>query len=258
MQKIGVVTSWLGGGFLEVWWNEATGKVWIYALGMTEQQKNVAPTWHCEDDGLIVKTIGRHIGALCETEVILTNLMIFDESGRHGKKAPVQLLTDIYDCEWSDFACEHQVIHMQAHPPMSGSPDRYQRLAFALWNEDMHGGISLHWEKIQQHAEELREQDIERHPPRQARRVAPRAAIEAQPALAPNPEPVVITTFEAEARSPENHSRFFGSILRAIAAAEAAHAAEDSDSDIDDSLEPVNGRPYYLPCPCRNKLTCDH
>jgi hypothetical protein len=103
--------------------------------------------------------------------------MIFDEAERHGKAAPEQLLTDIYDCEWSDFACEHQVIHMLG-------------------------------------AE----------------------------------EPAVVTTYAADMRSPENQALFHRSIQRGIAAGEENWEDEFYDS----------GSTFGMPCPCINKLLCEH
>jgi hypothetical protein len=126
MQKVGFVTSAVGNGSLEVWWNAATRKVWIAEtghLGKEEEKRTLSPdlpqwcrlyasTWRCEDDGPIVDTVACSLDAP-SSRVTLTKLMIFDEAGRHGKAAPAQLLTDIYDCEWSDFACEHQVLHLE-------------------------------------------------------------------------------------------------------------------------------------------------
>jgi len=118
MQKVGFVTA-ANNGCLDVFWNSATRKVWIHERAPLkfEQFESAAqeaypePQWHCEDDGPIVDTVARCIGAPA-TRVTLTNLMIFDEAERHGKAADARLDTEIYDCEWSDFACEHQVLHM--------------------------------------------------------------------------------------------------------------------------------------------------
>jgi hypothetical protein len=120
MQKVGFVMA-ANNGYLDVFWNSATRKVWIHErapLSKFEQFESAAqeaypePLWYCEDDGPIVDTVARCIGAP-SARVTLTNLMIFDEAERHGKAADAQLFTDIYNCEWSDFACEHQVLHME-------------------------------------------------------------------------------------------------------------------------------------------------
>ena len=118
MQSLGHITTW-NNGYLDVFWSPATRKVWIHERAplsnfeSAAQEAQPEPQWYCEDDGKIVDTVARSLG-VSATRVTLTNLMIFDEAGRHGKAAPAHLLTDIYDCEWSDFACEHQVLHMDS------------------------------------------------------------------------------------------------------------------------------------------------
>jgi len=148
MQSLGRITAW-SSGCLDVFWNAATRKVWIHErapLSKYEQSESAAqeaqpePQWHCEDDGKIVDTVARFLSVHHTEEIIFDQIMIFDEAGRHGKAADERLLLDIYDCEWSDFACENQVLHLNARCLYGVGPNKYRRLAEVLSAEKWYPG----------------------------------------------------------------------------------------------------------------------
>ena len=42
--------------------------------------------------------------------IVVNQIMVFDQKERHGKAYENE--ADIYDCTWSDFACDKLVLHM--------------------------------------------------------------------------------------------------------------------------------------------------
>jgi len=82
---------------LDFFWSERTRQVVINKRGKK--------AWYAMNDGNIIES-------LCSVE---DQLMIFDQKMRHGKAYETR---EIYDCEWSDFACEKQVLHFKARVPV--------------------------------------------------------------------------------------------------------------------------------------------
>lgn len=82
---------------LDLFWSEGTRQVVINKRGKK--------AWYAMKDGNIIES-------LCSVE---DQLMIFDQKMRHGKAYEAR---EIYDCEWSDFACEKQVLHFKARVPV--------------------------------------------------------------------------------------------------------------------------------------------
>lgn len=161
MQSLGRITAW-SNGCLDVFWNAATRKVWFHeSIPLSNYERWARAEaqesdWHCEDDGKIVDTVARFLGVHYTEEVIFNNIMIFDEAGRHGKAADEQLLLDIYDCEWSDFACENQVLHFNARRLYGVGPNKYRRLAEVMWAEKWYPGLQPDYAEIDRLEAEFR------------------------------------------------------------------------------------------------------
>jgi len=126
MQKVGLITAW--NGRLDVFWNSATRKVWIHEAAWSVPTDTAAqepypdPIWHCNDDGKIVDTVTTFFDTIS-----IDQIMVFDQTERHGKAADERLMREIYDCEWSDFACEKQVIHFNVNK--EHTPNHFNRVA---------------------------------------------------------------------------------------------------------------------------------
>lgn len=111
---------------LDVFWSEETRKVVMNRRGN--------PSWYALEDGNIIESIdvfwGEEARTLAkkrgrnptwfdrnlmdawglEIDTVADQLMVFDQKMRHGKARDAW---EIYDCEWSDFACEKQVLQFR-------------------------------------------------------------------------------------------------------------------------------------------------
>ena len=107
-QKLARVT-WYHKGDLEVFWHASSRQVIFHATG--EFCADAHNEWFIQPDGNIIESLSRFLP--CNSHRLLVN-SIFVFAGKQGKAANEQLCQDIYDCEWSDFACERLVLNMNA------------------------------------------------------------------------------------------------------------------------------------------------
>lgn len=115
---------------LDVFWSEEPRKVVMNKRG--------SPSWYALEDGNIIdsiddfwheeaRTIAMERGGKptwydrntrrnimnswgIEVNTVADQLMVFDQKMRHGKAYEAW---EIYDCDWSDFACEKQVLQFR-------------------------------------------------------------------------------------------------------------------------------------------------
>jgi len=55
----------------------------------------------------IVRSISHDL-CISPSKIVANQIMVFDQKERHGKAYD----TDIYECTWSDFACDKLVLHV--------------------------------------------------------------------------------------------------------------------------------------------------
>lgn len=101
MQRLARITR-RDNDFLEVFWDSEHRQV-IY------KQDN---SWLVTSDSNILEGVCSLMRRpeLEPHHLIADNIMVFDQKGHHGH-AYDHLTTDIYDCDWSDFACDGLVLH---------------------------------------------------------------------------------------------------------------------------------------------------
>jgi hypothetical protein len=111
--------------------------------------------WHSpQDDGNIIEQVAMYLG--CESYYLCADqIMVFDKAERHGKAADDKLFKDIYDCEWSDFACENLVIHFNVRTDEWMS-DKYERLATALEWDNWYPGYQFDHDAVERNANKMR------------------------------------------------------------------------------------------------------
>ena len=102
MQRLARITR-RDNAFLEVFWDNDHRQV-IY--------KQASNSWLVTDDTKIVDGICRLIQRpeLQSHHLVADNIMVFDQKEHHGRTYD-HLVTDIYNCDWSDFACDGLVLH---------------------------------------------------------------------------------------------------------------------------------------------------
>ena len=83
---------------IDVFWNVDLRQV-IY------MQDN---TWSVRNDSNIIDGIC----SILHQDLAASQIMVFDQKEHHGKVYD-HLDTDIYDCFWSDFACDKLVLHFK-------------------------------------------------------------------------------------------------------------------------------------------------
>jgi len=105
LQKVARV--FCGSSDIEVFWQNATTQVIFHIT-------NPRP----EDSGWFVQTNGNIIDSLCYFlpfhyfQFVATNFFLFEDQTLQRGKSADHLITDIYDCEWSDFGYDKLVLHM--------------------------------------------------------------------------------------------------------------------------------------------------
>ena len=127
MHKVATVTYCMRPG-LEVYWNPDTRRFYCH---LTNPVYDPAETWFDFVDANIFDTLSLFLHADPD-EFVVRNLFLFDRPG-HGRAADDALLANIYDCEWSDFACDKLSLEFdvvtQAHPPFGS---KWERIGWTL------------------------------------------------------------------------------------------------------------------------------
>lgn len=113
---------------LEVYWNPDTRR---YYCHLTNSVYDPEETWFEIEDTNIFDTLSMFLHADPE-EFVVRHLFLFDRPG-HGRAADDALLANIYDCEWSDFACDKLSLEFdvvtQAHPRFHS---KWERIGWTL------------------------------------------------------------------------------------------------------------------------------
>lgn len=131
----------------EVFWLAATRQVVFHitnirALSDPEAQED------CKDSEWFIQPDGNIVDALCyflpfhHYQILLENIVVFeDQSLKDGKFADQYALSYIYDCEWSDFACDKMVLYMDAvgDPYLHNEQERLLSIQWRDPNDEPHG-----------------------------------------------------------------------------------------------------------------------
>jgi len=142
LQKVGHVTIW-SENCLEFYWNPQKRTIIVRGpQGIYE-----------DDDGNIIASIAHFMN--CEAHQLCADqIMVFDRK-EHGKAADDALKLDIYECEWSDFACENQVIHLNVRN-FNWMRDRFEQEAAAIEYDRCLNEAQVDYDNIYRVAEEKR------------------------------------------------------------------------------------------------------
>ena len=104
LRKIATVTCHDEHGFT-VYWNDKTRQVSILVSeDLLDENTN---DWFTMPDMNISSSLSFYLNAL-PSQVHFSNIFLFRKN--HGKAADEQLEREIYDCDWSDFACENMYL----------------------------------------------------------------------------------------------------------------------------------------------------
>ena len=90
---------------LNIFWHEDTRQTIMNETGTSK--------WWAGRDSNIIEYMGEFLDIYPEN-LYADQIMVFDQKLRYGKTDD-HLNTDIYRCEWSDFACEGLVLHFNLH-----------------------------------------------------------------------------------------------------------------------------------------------
>lgn len=125
---------------LSVFWHGTTRKVFFHLTGHNESDdvrfcrpsgthvENGADEWWVYEDTNICESLAWFIPEH-PTQLLFRYIFLF--RGNHGKLADDKLHTDIYDCDWSDFACEKLSLEFDVISHM-GFKNKYMRAGRAL------------------------------------------------------------------------------------------------------------------------------
>lgn len=106
LDKLARITFW-NKSFLEVFWNPVTHQI-FFANRNQHHSK-----WFAQDeDSKIIDSLCQFLQVVKTHQVVADSFMVFDQSERHGKVYATDSLLHIYDCDWSDFACDRLVFHL--------------------------------------------------------------------------------------------------------------------------------------------------
>jgi hypothetical protein len=127
-------------GVIEVFWLENTKQVVFHLSNVASladpeiYAENNASSWCIQNNGSIIDSLCYYL-PYHYYQILLTNIFAFeDQTLNKGKAATKEMELDIYDCEWSDFACEKMVLHMDA----SGNSEianEQERWNYVLWKD---------------------------------------------------------------------------------------------------------------------------
>jgi hypothetical protein len=161
LQNVAHITAW-GEGFIYVFWDSDTGKILIRDEHVSRSM--IHDQWCYENDGYIVDTVARFLGVQYKEELLFDQIMTFDKEQQHGKAANEQLIVNIYHLSWSDFYTWDIVIHFNVRCLYGVGPNKYRRLAEALWHYNSHPGRLPDYTEIGRIEDELRVKDAEPSP----------------------------------------------------------------------------------------------
>ena len=105
----------------------------------------------CEDN--ITASLAKFM--MCESyQLCADQVMVFDYAGNY-LKAGEDLKLDIYDCDWSDFACENQIIAFNVRK-FNWMRDRFERDATTFMYDTCLPDSDIDYDSIYRIAEALR------------------------------------------------------------------------------------------------------
>lgn len=105
LSKLATITHTHEAG-LTVFWDSELRRPLFHTVGNNEYE------WWTQDvDGNICQSLSHFLPVS-----ILEDIFVFKKPG-HGKAADKQLQYEIYDCEWSDFACEKWYLEFNVWAP---------------------------------------------------------------------------------------------------------------------------------------------
>ena len=111
LQKVGHVSAW-NVECLDVYWRAHDRTIIVCELTQMDNDSHnlVGPDALYErGDGNIIETITEFLPRVPQ-QLSIEHIMVFDRHGQ-GKAADETLKREIYDCTWSDFACDNLVVH---------------------------------------------------------------------------------------------------------------------------------------------------
>jgi len=128
MQKLARITA-SNKDCMNVFWTPDR-RIRIQYVGRLHDLWKSEDLWYEEADGNIINTVATYLGCLPHV-IYADQFMVFStiDGRQHGKA--YDLVRDIYDCEWSDFACDNLVIHFNVRT-IPTLYDKYERLAMAI------------------------------------------------------------------------------------------------------------------------------
>ena len=101
LDRLARITFW-NKPLLEVFWNPSTQQTFFLCDSK----------WFVRDgDSNIIESLCFFLGKAEPHQVIADSFMVFDQAEKHGR-AHEEMLMGIYDCVWSDFACDRLVFHL--------------------------------------------------------------------------------------------------------------------------------------------------
>ena len=103
---------------------------YIYDENDPEWDEPIQEWWAQSTDGNICDSLS-FFTKMKPLEMIFNNLFVFKTKG-HGFSADDQLCYEIYDCEWSDFACENMHLEFNVRPTYGNCRDKHDRAAIAF------------------------------------------------------------------------------------------------------------------------------
>lgn len=105
--------------YIDVFWRSATRQVVLHVTNCAAyydpEQEPQGETWFIQNDGEIMDSLCYFLPHHYY-QFLAENIMVFeDQKMEEYGPADSRLLTDIYSCCWSDFACDKMIIHMYIH-----------------------------------------------------------------------------------------------------------------------------------------------
>ena len=125
-------------GVIEVFWERKTSQALFHLTNIRSlsdpEEEDGSSSWFIQDDGNIIDSLCYFL-PYHFYQILLSNIFVFeDQTLSKGKCATVELESDIYDCDWSDFACDRLVLHMSAkgHKEINSEMERD---SFVEWQD---------------------------------------------------------------------------------------------------------------------------
>lgn len=107
-------------GVIEVFWRygpqQAIFHITNEASLLDPELESETQFWYLQNDGNIMKSISKFL-PYKHYQLLAEDIFVFeDQTLKTGRTADEYLEFDIYHCDWSDFACDKLVIHMNIVP----------------------------------------------------------------------------------------------------------------------------------------------